>query len=267
MTLIPVDKSAGRDDEALGACQRNFADGSTAPTVGVRRDLLELFIGYGLILLAIWTPQPMQRVFDWAALVWVLLVTGPGLEDWRAMGFRVSGSLRSLWVVGVALLLAAAAVSVAHQLHTLHLPGNPGGIVARYWGYAIWAFLQQFLLQDFVLLRLLRLLREPKVAVASAAGLFALAHLPNPILTATTVIWGYVACLLFLRYRSIYSLAVAHAIFGICVATTIPIAVNHNMRVGLGYLTFRQAANQRSQKDHIVSTAAWVMAEAPRRRS
>jgi hypothetical protein len=52
------------------------------------------------------------------------------------------------------------------------------------------------------------------------------------------LIWGFVACLLFLRYRNLYPLMMAHAILGITVALTAPGPVVHNMRVGLGYLTY-----------------------------
>ena len=53
------------------------------------------------------------------------------------------------------------------------------------------------------------------------------------------MIWGLTACLVFIRSRNVYPLAIAHAIFGICVAITIPASVLHNMRVGLGYLKYR----------------------------
>jgi hypothetical protein len=200
------------------------------------------------------------------------------------MGLRLPASLRSLWLVGLALLVAGAAVGLADRLHTLHVRGGPGAILQHYWGYAIWAFGQEVLLLDFVLLRLLRLLRDSKAAVLGAAALFALAHLPNPILTPATLIWGVVSCLLFLQYRNLYTLAMMHAILGICMATTIPGPINHNMRVGLGYLKYRRpmaggygptdgppaagaglAAVQSSQKDQMVSTVAWVTAEAATR--
>ena len=164
------------------------------------------------------------------------------------MGFRISGSLRSLWVIGLALLLAAAAASVADRLHTLHSPETPALFIKRYWGYSIWAFLQEFLLLNFVLLRLLKLLPTKKAAVLAAASLFAFAHLPNPVLTPVTLIWGYAACWLFLHYRNLYTLAVAHAIFGICIATTVPGPITHHMKVGLGYLAYRPSEQHRSSQ-------------------
>jgi membrane protease YdiL (CAAX protease family) len=256
MIVMPVDKSA------------TCGTGSPLAAGRERRDLLELSIGYGLILLAIWTPQPWQRLFYWGALAWVLLVTWVSFDGWIAMGLRISEFTRSLWVVGVALLLAAVAFAIAAKLHTLHSPGYPTMFVKRYWAYTIWAFLQQFLLLDFVLLRLLRLLPNRKSAVIVAAVLFAFAHLPNPILTPATLIWGFAACMLFLQYRNVYTLAMVHAIFGICMAVTIPGPVDHNMRVGLSYLMYRpHDHHHRSQKDHTVSTQAWVIADAPTRRS
>jgi membrane protease YdiL (CAAX protease family) len=105
-------------------------------------------------------------------------------------------------------------------------------------GYTVWSFVQQFLLQGYFLYRLLRLLPRPEWAVLVAAGIFSAAHLPNPILTPITLIWGLTACIVFLRYRNVYPLAAAHAILGITVAITIPGPMMHNMRVGLGYLTY-----------------------------
>ncbi len=53
-----------------------------------------------------------------------------------------------------------------------------------------------------------------------------------------TLIWGLIACFVFLRYRNLYTLAITHAILGICLAISVPGPVIRNMRVGLGYLTY-----------------------------
>jgi membrane protease YdiL (CAAX protease family) len=255
MNLILTSKSESGDKRsALGMNRKH-------------RDLLEFSVAYGLILLAIWTPQPWQRWLSLAALAWVLLATWLSFDGWRTMGFRISGFWRPVWVVGLALLLAAAAIGVAARLQTLHVPSFPKLFFQRYWAYAIWAFLQEFLLLNFFLLRLLRVIENRTAAAIVATSLFALTHLPNPILTPLTLIWGYAACLIFLRYRNIYMPAMAHAIFGICIAVTVPGPVDHNMRVGLGYLTYHTHRHrQRSQIDHTVSTVAWVIADAPTRR-
>ncbi len=208
------------------------------PTQSIRRDFLQLGTGYALILAVIWTPRPWQRPLYIAAVLFILAATWVSFESWSAMGLRTANFLRSLWIPAVALLLASVAVVLAVHLGTLHPVGPFTLYVRNFRGYAIWSFAQQWLLQVFFLGRFLRLLPSGRPAAIAAAGIFAVAHLPNPILTSMTLIWGLVACFAFLRYRNLYTLAIAHAIFGICLAITIPGPVIRNMRVGLGYLAY-----------------------------
>ncbi len=203
-----------------------------------RRDFLELVIPYGLILIVCWTPRPWQRLLWWVAAASVVAITCLSFDGLNAMGLRTANFFRSLWVVGAALAVSAVAVTMAAGLHTLRLPSSPILFIKTYWAYALWAALQQFLLQCFFLSRLVRLMPNPTSAAVAAAAIFAIAHLPSPILISVTFIWGLAACLLFLRYRNLYPLAMAHAIFGITIAITVPGPVDHNMRVGLGYLTY-----------------------------
>ncbi len=231
------------------------------------RDFLEVAVTYGLVLLALWTPTPLQTWLGWIILAWVFSATAASGHDARTLGFRPSRPWRSLWVVGIAILAAGLAIWISAQIHTLHpLPiGVPA--VVRTWKYFLWAFLQQFLMQDFFLLRLLRLLPSKTAAVIAATVLFASAHLPNPLLVMVTLLWGAAACALFLCYRDLYSLGIAHAILGICLAVAVPNPVHHGMRVGLGYLRYHEhlAPLHRSQSNHIVSTDAWVIAHATKR--
>lgn len=217
-----------------------------------QRALIELAVAYALIMSVIWSPRPWQRVLWLIAVAAVAITTVRSWEGCQAVGLRRGNFWRSFWIVGVALLLAAMGVLLSMHLHTLRLPDPPPNgfgrsddalghsllFVRTYWAYALWTFIQQFLLQGFFLLRLLRLLPTPKMAALAAATLFALAHIPNPILAVATLVWGFAACLIFLRYRNLYPLAIAHAIFGVTIAIAIPGPVIRNMRVGLGYLNY-----------------------------
>ncbi len=246
------------------ACVRG-AD--AVPTRRSAWDVWELAVGYSLILLVIWTPRPEQRWFYCVAILWFavsLFATFPGRKE---LGCHAAGFWRSSWVVGIAMIVAAAGIMLASSLHTLHHPTGLRPWVMTFGGYAVWSFLQQLLMQGYFLLRLLRILPNQTWAAITAAGIFATAHLPNPILTPMTLIWGLIACFIFLRFRNIYPLGMAHAILGICVAITIPGPVIHNMRVGLGYLRYHAPLRvHRNQSDHKVSTVAWVTADAPTRR-
>jgi membrane protease YdiL (CAAX protease family) len=227
-----------------------------------RRAILELALAYTLILAVIWTPNPYQRVFYIAAVITLAAILTLSFQSRDKLGLRLTNLSRSLWIAIVALLLAAALILTAAHLHTLRAPHSTSQFIARYWGYALWAFVQQILLQDVFLRRLLILLPSPRTAAIAAATLFALAHLPNPILTAITLLWGFLSCLLFLRYRNIIPLAIAHAAFGITLAITVPPPLIHNMRVGLGFLRFHPH-HYRSHIDHTVSTNVCVTTDAP----
>jgi len=202
------------------------------------RPLLELAVGYALILATIWTPRPYQRWLYCVAVAWILLTSIPAFPGWAAAGVRRGGFLASLWVVFASAVISVCAVMVAIHLDTLRHPINARGWVMTFGGYTVWSFVQQFLLQGYFLFRLLRLLPRREWAALAAAAMFSLAHLPNPILTPVTFIWGACACFVFLRCRNVFPLAVAHALLGITVAITIPGPVVRNMRVGLGYLRY-----------------------------
>jgi hypothetical protein len=197
-----------------------------------------LLIGYGLILATVWTPRPYQRWLYLMAVAWIVVTSVISFPGWDAIGFRRGGFLASLWVVFAAMIVSAAAIAVAIYINTLRHPINARGWVMTFGGYTVWSFVQQFLLQGYFLFRFLRLLPRREWAALAAAGIFAAAHLPNPILTPVTFLWGLAACFVFLRCRNVFPLAAAHALLGITVAITIPGPIVRNMRVGLGYLRY-----------------------------
>jgi membrane protease YdiL (CAAX protease family) len=231
-----------------GATAQTFPREKLAPARSRTRIAIELAISYGLIMLVIWTPRPWQKHLWWIAAAAVVIIAALSFSGLKPFGLRAANFLQSLWIAGAALLLAAAAIVVAVHLDTLRLPpGGASAFVKTYWAYALWACVQQLLLQGFFLPRFLALLKNQGYAALLAAVLFALAHLPNPILTPVTFIWGLAACLLFLHYRNLYPLAMAHALVGVTIAITIPGPVDHNMRVGLGYLKYRQPMHNPTQ--------------------
>ena len=205
------------------------------------RDLHELVLGYFAILIVLWSPPPFQRPLYWLAAAVLFVLSLRSRADHHTLGFSVHHLGRASLILLVAALLAAGAFDLARHYGTLHVPLTARAFLNRYWGYILWSFVQQFLLQDLFLLRLRRIFpARDTLAVVLAASLFAFAHVPSPVLTLFTLIWGLAACAWFLRYGNLYPLAVSHAILGICVASTLPGYVTHNMRVGLGYLTYHR---------------------------
>ena len=204
-----------------------------------RRDLTEIGFVYALILAVEWTPRPWQRLLWLVAAATVVFFLFRSFDGWAALGLRATNLARSVWIVGTALVLAGIAIPVAVWKHTLLLPAGPFAFAETYIAYAVWTGVQQFLLQGFFLLRLQRVIQGAWQPPVAAALLFSAAHLPNPVLVPITLLWGFASCLLFLCYRNLYPLMIAHAILGITLAISVPGPVVHNMRVGLGYVTYR----------------------------
>ena len=201
------------------------------------RALAELILGYGLILVVLWTPESAQRILSPIAFAVTLGIVLAGGQTREELGCGLRGLVPSLWILPVALALTIASAFLAkragtfHSLYDAHL-----GHVA---GYFLWTIYQQFLLQDYFLPRMTRVLRNERKAVLLVAFLFATAHLPNLVLTAATFVWGLISCMLFRRYRNLYAIGLAQGLLGLCFAVSVPDALNHHMRVGLGYLHYR----------------------------
>jgi membrane protease YdiL (CAAX protease family) len=206
------------------------------------RDLTELILGYGVIVGVIWTPERLQRIFSPMVLALTLLVVlagrtrGEGQSD-QDLGLGWRGLIPSLWILPAAVALAALSMFVASKIGTLH-PLYKADF-AHISGYVLWTIYQQFLLQDYFMARMLRLVSSEDAAVALAGVLFAAAHLPNPVLTAATLVWGIVSCALFRRHRNLWALGLAQGLLGLCFAVCVPDALHHHLRVGLGYLRYR----------------------------
>jgi hypothetical protein len=200
------------------------------------RDLLELIFGYGLIVGIIWSPEHLQRILSPVALVVTLAIVLARCRNPDELGVGRKGLVGSLWILPAALLLSGLSVLLAAKGGTLH-PLYKGDL-KHIAGYVLWTIYQQFLLQDFFMERLLRLIPNESAAVTFAGTMFAAAHLPGLALTAATLVWGIVSCALFLRYRNLWMLGLAQGLLGLCFAICVPDWLHHHLRVGLGYLRY-----------------------------
>lgn len=202
------------------------------------RDLVELIFGYGMIVGIIWTPERLQRVLSPLALVLTLLVVLAHRHNRDELGLGARDFVRSLWILPAAAGLAALSIFAAAKIGTLH-PLYKADF-AHISGYVLWTIYQQFLLQDYFMDRLLRLVSSETAAVTLAGTLFAAAHLPNLVLAAATLLWGMVSCALFRRYHNLWALGLAQGLLGLCFAVCVPDGLHHHLRVGLGFLRYQQ---------------------------
>ncbi len=190
---------------------------------------------YALVQGALWTTGGTQLVFALLAAAWVLLSTFLAARTPRQLGITLSGLTQSLWVVPATMCVAGLLIlggwmtGSLHDLHGRHAPLWHGLL------YLVWAFVQQFMLQSFLFVRLEAVLGDGRKAVLATALLFSVAHIPNAVLVAATFVLAMVVTEVFRRHRNLYPLAIAHGLLGLALAVSLPDALTHHMRVGIAY--------------------------------
>jgi membrane protease YdiL (CAAX protease family) len=218
-------------EELREACGTAIRDHSRS---GQGRNVAEIAVVFALILAAVWTPQgTLNQFFSivGAACVVAFAIAG----EWSASEMGLTRPFAG----AIAILISGALLCGVILLEGVALrfagAGNPLPW-SRSWQYAIWALLQEFILQSIFFLRLESIFGS-KRAVFAAASLFAFVHLPSPVLTVLAFCGGVVFCELFRRWRNLYPIGIIHAALGLTIAASLPDHWLHHMRVGIGYLT------------------------------
>jgi len=196
----------------------------------------QMAVAYGLLEATLWTEGHTQRIFALATAAWIVVATLVNRRSLRELGLGTRGFVNSLIAIPVALAAATVIVLIGWEAGALH---GLFGTRPPLWhssAYAIWALMQQFILNSFFFLNLEELLGDGKRALWGAAALFCCAHIPNPVLMAGTLLSAVFFVSLFRRYRNLYPLGIAHAILGLSLAVTVPDAWMRHMRVGVSYL-------------------------------
>jgi membrane protease YdiL (CAAX protease family) len=223
---------------------------SIVVATGYRRYFVwaQIVIVFLFLELAIWAPRRALRnrwatiaavaIFVFVLLDAVLVDARMDRSSLKRLGLGLPRPLGAIVVLGIG-LAAAFFVLILASLAGAQIPANPKWFpnLQSAWGYVLWALLQEFILQSFFFNRCEELYGGT-AAVWMASTLFAAAHLPNPVLTPATLIGALFFCEMFRRYRSIYPIAIVHAILGVTVALVTPDSLLHHMRVGIGYLRY-----------------------------
>ena len=190
---------------------------------------------YGLVLATVWTPRGRgDAVFLLCALATIVALTVRDGYSARQLGLnRPSSGAWVMLALGALLVGVIAAVGPFTRIFgaAQSLPFH------RAWQYSVWALVQELILQSFFFVRLESILGGRR-AVWAASALFAVAHLPSPLLTLLSFLGALFFCEMFRRYRNILPLGIVHAALGLTVAASLPDSLLHHMRVGIGYVLY-----------------------------
>jgi len=138
-------------------------------------------------------------------------------------------------VFSTALALCLVLLGIGALLGTLRQITVRAAVVGMA-SYILWGLFQQYLLNGYFVNRLAQFGGARSFAPAFAAVLLSLAHLPNWFLMAVTLAGGYVCARIYLRYRNLYVLAIAHGMVAFCLYMMVPDSVSAHFLVGPRYL-------------------------------
>ena len=172
----------------------------------------------------------------WLVASFVARGDTPKTLGWRADNFW-RATKRSAWFFALSSLLILVAGLFLGMLHRV-----PTHLIEprRFGGYLAFCLLQQVALNSFLTNRLLAAFEKPTPAALLAGALFGALHWPNPVLVPLTFVGGVAMAWLFATERNILPLALGQALLGALVWWAFPLAWHHSMRVGPGYVEYRQ---------------------------
>jgi membrane protease YdiL (CAAX protease family) len=154
-------------------------------------------------------------------------------ESFQDVGFRFDNFLDSCRVLLLPTALAVIAILVTAWLtrHTFFA----GQFRARYFSLPLWALFQQYVLNGFINRRAQLALGKGLKSIALVAVVFALLHLPNPLLVGLTFIGGLIWATVYQRRPNLFALALSHAVVSITIALTVSPNLLNGLRVGFKY--------------------------------
>lgn len=160
-------------------------------------------------------------------------------ESFEQLGFRFDDFFRALKLlllpmIAVAVILLIVGWRLGEKVDFLKWHGSRPLAVQLFVGFA-WGLMQQYVLQGFVNRRLMLALGKGWGSILIVAAIFGCLHLPNVLATSITFMGGLIWATVYQRAPNLFALAASHSLMTWLLVSTLPDAILHHLRVGLGY--------------------------------